>query len=119
MGKSSSTRGRSPQPPSEKGAAAVAPATGAAGAPSPQSLAVPGQTKKARSKSRSRSRGKSNKAKKTAPATSYKSDGVEDNDVFLLPVSDYLLMLALTAVGTAVRVYKIYNPGSVVFDEVQ
>ncbi|KAK2612600.1 Dolichyl-phosphate-mannose--protein mannosyltransferase 1 [Conoideocrella luteorostrata] len=50
--------------------------------------------------------------------TSYKSDGVEDNDVFLLPVSDYLVSLALTLLGAAVRIFRIYQPSSVVFDEV-
>jgi dolichyl-phosphate-mannose-protein mannosyltransferase len=54
--------------------------------------------------------------KKTA---SYKSDGVEDNDVFLLPVSDYWVVLALTVLSTVVRVFKIFQPTSVVFDEVQ
>ncbi|KAF5596997.1 dolichyl-phosphate-mannose mannosyltransferase [Fusarium subglutinans] len=50
--------------------------------------------------------------------TSYQSDGVEDNDVFLLPLSDYWVALALILVATLVRVYKIYQPTSVVFDEV-
>lgn len=50
---------------------------------------------------------------------SYKSDGVEDNDVFLLPVSDYQIMLILTIVAAAVRLFRIYQPTSVVFDEVQ
>lgn len=50
---------------------------------------------------------------------SYKSDGVEDNDVFLLPGTDYLVLLALTLVGAAVRLFRISQPTSVVFDEVQ
>lgn len=107
MGKSNSTRGRSPQPPSEKQEKQF-------GAPSP-TLTVPGQTK-ARSKSRSKSRSKNNKAKKD---TSYKSEGVDDHDVFLLPVSDYWIVLGVTLAALAVRTYKIYQPSSVVFDEVQ
>ncbi|KAK1998171.1 dolichyl-phosphate-mannose-protein mannosyltransferase [Colletotrichum falcatum] len=56
-----------------------------------------------------------------APAereTSYKSDGVEDNDVFLLPVSDYQIMLGLTFLAAIIRLFRIYQPTSVVFDEV-
>lgn len=49
---------------------------------------------------------------------SYKSDGVEDHDVFLLPLSDYLAALAVTVVAAVVRVFRIYQPSSVVFDEV-
>ena len=44
---------------------------------------------------------------------------VKDNDIFLLPISDYQIMLALTAVTAAVRMYRIWLPTSVVFDEVQ
>ncbi|KAM3432753.1 hypothetical protein MY4824_006388 [Beauveria thailandica] len=55
-------------------------------------------------------------AKKDTP--SYKSDGVEDNDIFLLPGTDYLVLLALTIVGAAVRIFRISQPTSVVFDEV-
>lgn len=50
---------------------------------------------------------------------SYKSDGVDDNDVFLLPVSDYQIMILLTVLAAAVRLFRIYQPTSVVFDEVQ
>ena len=50
---------------------------------------------------------------------SYKSDGVNDNDIFLLPGVDYLWALAVTALALVVRVWKIYQPTSVVFDEVQ
>lgn len=49
----------------------------------------------------------------------FTSDGVEDNDVFLLPVSDYQVMLLVTIVGAIVRLFRIYQPTSVVFDEVQ
>ncbi|KAI1648828.1 glycosyltransferase family 39 protein [Daldinia loculata] len=48
----------------------------------------------------------------------YTSEGVEDNDVFLLPFSDYQVMLVLTILGAVVRLFRIYQPSSVVFDEV-
>lgn len=56
------------------------------------------------------------KAKKNS---SYKSDGVQDHDVFLLPVSDYAVALAVTLLAAVVRIFRIYQPSSVVFDEVQ
>ena len=49
----------------------------------------------------------------------YTSDGVEDNDILLLPVSDYQVMLLVTVLGAIVRLFRIYQPTSVVFDEVQ
>lgn len=49
----------------------------------------------------------------------YTSEGVDDNDVFLLPVSDYQVMLGMTILGAIVRLFRIYQPSSVVFDEVQ
>lgn len=49
----------------------------------------------------------------------YTSDGVEDNDVFLLPISDYQVMAVVTILGAIVRLFRIYQPTSVVFDEVQ
>ncbi|KAK5999019.1 Dolichyl-phosphate-mannose--protein mannosyltransferase 1 [Cladobotryum mycophilum] len=55
---------------------------------------------------------------KTKKNPSYKSDGVEDNDVFLLPVSDYYVAFFVTLLATAVRLFRIYLPTSVVFDEV-
>jgi dolichyl-phosphate-mannose-protein mannosyltransferase len=112
MGKSNGARGRSPQPPSEK---QQQPAAAAQLQPA---LAVPGAPK-ARSKSRSKSRSKNKKKAVNAISTSYKSDGVEDNDVFLLPVSDYVVALGIIALATLVRTWKIYMPTSVVFDEVQ
>ncbi|KLO78763.1 dolichyl-phosphate-mannose-protein mannosyltransferase [Fusarium fujikuroi] len=100
------TRGKSPQPPVK----APTPVTEkqqpfAAPPPQPQTTAV---TTKSKNKSKS----------KDTKNTSYQSDGVEDNDVFLLPLSDYWVALALILVATLVRVYKIYQPTSVVFDEV-
>lgn len=49
----------------------------------------------------------------------YTSDGVDDNDVFLLPISDYQVMTVVTILGAIVRLFRIYQPTSVVFDEVQ
>lgn len=49
----------------------------------------------------------------------YRSEGVKDNDVFELPTSDYKLMLIITAIAIVVRLFRIYQPSSVVFDEVQ
>lgn len=96
MAKPSSARGKSPRPPSRQPSPAP-PATSVVAAP------VPAAKPK-------------NKSKKI---TSYRSEGVEDHDVFLLPVSDYYAALAVTLVATAVRLFKIYTPTSVVFDEVQ
>ncbi|TGJ83354.1 hypothetical protein E0Z10_g5421 [Xylaria hypoxylon] len=52
------------------------------------------------------------------PHDDFTSDGVDDNDVFLLPVSDYQVMLLVTIIGAIVRLFRIYQPTSVVFDEV-
>jgi hypothetical protein len=49
----------------------------------------------------------------------YASEGVKDHDIFLLPASDYQIMLVTTLVAAIVRVFRIYQPSSVVFDEVQ
>jgi len=51
--------------------------------------------------------------------TDYTSHGVTDNDVFLLPGSDFQLLGVLTIIGAIVRLFRIYQPSSVVFDEVQ
>lgn len=112
MARPSSSRGKSPQPPRNRGKSPQPPPIDEpiAAAPSPAALAPPAGTpalKKKKSKS------------KLNAVSSYKSDGVDDNDVFLLPVSDYWVMLALTVLSTIVRVFRIYQPSSVVFDEVQ
>ena len=49
----------------------------------------------------------------------YTSEGVSDNNIFELPASDWQLLGILTVVGSFVRLFKIYQPTSVVFDEVQ
>lgn len=51
--------------------------------------------------------------------TDYSSHGVTDNDIFLLPGSDFQLLGLLTAIAALVRLFRIYQPSSVVFDEVQ
>lgn len=54
-----------------------------------------------------------------AKPTDYTSHGVTDNDIFLLPGSDLQLLGLLTAIAAIVRLFRIYQPTSVVFDEVQ
>ena len=49
----------------------------------------------------------------------YTSEGVVDHDVFLLPGSDYQIMGVLTLLAAVIRLFRIYQPSSVVFDEVQ
>ena len=60
----------------------------------------------------------SNKSAKGKPAD-YTSHGVTDNDIFLLPGSDFQFLGFLTAIAALVRLFRIYQPSSVVFDEVQ
>lgn len=55
----------------------------------------------------------------TEKSADYTSEGVDDNDVFLLPVSDYQVMIGVTILGAIIRLFRIYQPDSVVFDEVQ
>ena len=49
----------------------------------------------------------------------YSSHGVSDNDIFMLPGSDFQLLGLLTVLAAIVRLFRIYQPSSVVFDEVQ
>jgi dolichyl-phosphate-mannose-protein mannosyltransferase len=59
-------------------------------------------------------------AKKALKKTKdYSSEGVENHDVFELPSSDIQALITLTLVGAVVRLFRIYQPSSVVFDEVQ
>lgn len=61
-----------------------------------------------------------NARKQSKPnAVGYASEGVRDNDIFSLPSSDWQLLGLLVVVATVVRLYRIYQPSSVVFDEVQ
>lgn len=70
--------------------------------------------------SRSSSRSPRPKNRKKAPpeTLSYGSDGVKDNNIFNLPTSDYKILVLVTLVAAAVRLFRIYQPTSVVFDEV-
>ena len=63
--------------------------------------------------------GSENKSKAQKRRDDYGSDGVEDNDVFLLPLSDYNVVIGVTILAAIVRLFRIYQPTSVVFDEVQ
>ncbi|KAF2488868.1 PMT-domain-containing protein [Lophium mytilinum] len=59
------------------------------------------------------------KAQKHKPApVGYTSEGVTDHDIFSLPASDWYLLGVLTIIAAAVRLFRIYQPTSVVFDEV-
>lgn len=49
----------------------------------------------------------------------FTSHGVTDNDIFMLPSSDLQLLGVITLVAALVRLFRIYQPSSVVFDEVQ
>ena len=52
-------------------------------------------------------------------AVGYASEGVKDNDIFNLPSSDWQLLGVLTLIGALVRLFRLSQPSSVVFDEVQ
>ena len=54
-----------------------------------------------------------------AKPTDYSSHGVTDNDIFMLPAPDLQLLGILTVIAAVVRLFRIYQPSSVVFDEVQ
>lgn len=59
------------------------------------------------------------KSNKVAKRQDFGSDGVTDNDVFLLPGTDFQVLALVTIIGAVVRLFRIYQPTSVVFDEVQ
>ncbi|KAL9049360.1 MAG: hypothetical protein Q9162_007256 [Coniocarpon cinnabarinum] len=48
----------------------------------------------------------------------YTSDGVKDNNIFKLPSSDWIVLGVVSVVALAVRLFRLYQPTSVVFDEV-
>ena len=68
---------------------------------------------------RSPSRSPRPKDRKRIQPVTYASDGVRDYNIFNLPSSDYKLLALVTMVAAAVRLFRIYQPTSVVFDEVQ
>ena len=49
----------------------------------------------------------------------YSSEGVKDNDITHLSTGDYETLAVLTIVAFFVRLFRNYQPTSVVFDEVQ
>lgn len=79
-------------------------------------LAVRPQSRGRRSPSRSPN--PKNRKPLATPKT-YASDGVKNNNIFKLPSSDYKLVVLVTLIAAAVRLFRIYQPTSVVFDEVQ
>jgi dolichyl-phosphate-mannose-protein mannosyltransferase len=64
------------------------------------------------------SNGRSKQKPKSKPV-GYQSEGVQDNNIFNLPSSDWQLLGFLTLAACFVRLFRIYQPSSVVFDEVQ
>lgn len=68
---------------------------------------------------RSPSRSPKPKDRKSTNPASYASDGVKNYDILNLPASDYKLLALVTLVAAVVRLFRIYQPTSVVFDEVQ
>lgn len=68
---------------------------------------------------RSPSRSPRPKDRKPTKPASYASEGVKNYDILNLPVSDYKMLVLVTLIAAAVRMFRIYQPSSVVFDEVQ
>ena len=52
-------------------------------------------------------------------STDYTSEGVTNNDITKLSSTDYEILGSVTLVALFVRLFRIYQPSSVVFDEVQ
>jgi dolichyl-phosphate-mannose-protein mannosyltransferase len=84
---------------------------------SKDTLAVRPQSRSGK-RSPSRSPRPNNRKPVPAKISSYASEGVKDYDIFNLPASDYKLLTLVTLVAAAVRLFRIYQPTSVVFDEV-
>ncbi|KAK6353450.1 hypothetical protein TWF696_005414 [Orbilia brochopaga] len=68
----------------------------------------------------SSSKKKASKNKGAAAASSYWSGwgSVKDYDIFSLPSSDWSIVISLTVLAVFVRLFRIHQPSSVVFDEV-
>jgi dolichyl-phosphate-mannose-protein mannosyltransferase len=79
--------------------------------------------KKRSGRSRSRSprpeTKKQQQQQKTKKVQGYASEGVSDHDIFNLKADDYYMLTVITLVAAIVRIFRIYQPSSVVFDEVQ
>ncbi|KAH7119820.1 Dolichyl-phosphate-mannose-protein mannosyltransferase-domain-containing protein [Dendryphion nanum] len=71
-----------------------------------------------RSKSRSPARKQKQQLQQQQKVSGYTSEGVKDHDIFNLPGSDWQLLGLLTVLATVVRLFRISQPSSVVFDEV-
>lgn len=69
-------------------------------------------------RSPSRSPRPKDRKKAAARASNYGSEGIVNNDIFSLPTSDYKALAFMTIVAAIVRLFRIYQPSSVVFDEV-
>ncbi|KAF9735476.1 hypothetical protein PMIN02_006053 [Paraphaeosphaeria minitans] len=69
-------------------------------------------------KSPSRSPARNAQKQQKPKVVGYTSEGVRDHDIFSLPGSDWQMLGLLIVVATVVRLYRIYQPSSVVFDEV-
>lgn len=80
-------------------------------------LGVDQNVPRRRSPSRSPTRKKAKKELKAAAEETLAT--VKHNDIFNLPSSDYNVLFLLIVVAVAVRLFRIYQPTSVVFDEVQ
>ncbi|KAL7275884.1 Dolichyl-phosphate-mannose--protein mannosyltransferase 1 [Rhizina undulata] len=70
------------------------------------------------SRPRSQSPSPSRKRVKISKAAKEPDSAVKDHDIFSLPSSDYRILGFLTALAVIVRLFRIYQPTSVVFDEV-
>ena len=75
--------------------------------------------KKDTRRSKSRSPARKQKQQQHQKVSGYTSEGVKDHDIFNLPGSDWQLLGVLTVLATVVRLFRISQPTSVVFDEVQ
>ena len=73
----------------------------------------------ARSPRRSAVKQRQEVVSKTQRPLDYTSEGVGDHDIFGLPNSDLTILGVLIALATVIRLFRISQPNSVVFDEVQ
>ena len=80
---------------------------------------IPGKAPKRGGRSPARSQVPTSNGQAVTKQNSYASEGVTNNDIFSLPSSDWQLLGVLTVVAAVVRLFRIYQPSSVVFDEVQ
>jgi len=88
--------------------------------PSPSRRKKANKSKKQEDSPRPLSKGHSGSQKpETNPPKQTLEQKSKDNDIFLLPSSDYQILGILTVIGVCIRLFKISQPSSVVFDEVQ